>query len=306
MSVPEYSPAELSIPKRLAYTSIGEVVPGRGRLVCIGDVHGCLAELLELLGRVDPKPEDVLVFLGDYVDRGPRSGEVVEFIRAICASRPGTYAVMGNHDEKHARARRHLALKHANPAYNIPMKKFFGDNQRAREHAEITDAGCHWIAHLPTVVALERRLHGDVRIMTHAGLIQPTSGGWKFAAKQETKALIRNRFVTQKAADLEALAAGGPVEWMHVQSDRGPNGEYLQPPGSKIWDEVWEGPRVITGHIVHDLKDVRVMNGCYGVDTGCCFGGRLTAYVEDLATGSVSIVQVPAYAEYAKHGEPEA
>lgn len=293
--------ANLKIAKRQLPLSIGEISPGRGRILAIGDCHGCLEELLELIGLLDLKPEDVVVFLGDYVDRGPYSGATVDFIREMCVLRPGTYAVLGNHDEKHARARRHLSLKQADPDYVVPMKKFFGDGKRAAEHASISDAGCAWIAKLPTVVAMERRTEGEPRIFTHAGLIWPAGEGWKSAAKQETKALIRNRYVRLVAPTLEGLASGKEGRYIHVQPDRGPNGEYLQPRGTEIWDEVWEGPRVISGHMVHDLKDIRVMNDCYGIDTGCCFGGFLTAYQEDLATSKVDIVQVKAREAYAVH-----
>lgn len=281
-------PEDLRIPKRMRPWSISHA--GKGRLICIGDVHGCVEELAQLMEELQLKPEDILVFLGDYVDRGPASGAVVQFIRELCESRPGTFAVLGNHDEKHARARRHLMMKRLNPGYAIPMKKFFGDGQRAREHAELSDADCLWIAKLPSVIRLDRRDQGEPRIFTHAGLIEGCT------TDQQTAALIRNRFVK--------LDEKG--RWDSVPCDRGPKGEYLQPPGSKIWDEIWTGPRVITGHIVHSLELPRIQGECFGIDTGCCFGGRLTAYVEDLPTGKTEMVQVQAKREYCPFSQPEA
>jgi serine/threonine protein phosphatase 1 len=47
------------------------------RTLAIGDVHGCLTALDTLLGFVRPGPADQLVFLGDYVDRGPDSKGVL-------------------------------------------------------------------------------------------------------------------------------------------------------------------------------------------------------------------------------------
>lgn len=73
---------------------------GVRRLVIVGDVHGCFAELLELLEKVALAPEDLLVSVGDLVDRGPESPEVVRFFR----ERPSTIVLMGNHERKHARA----------------------------------------------------------------------------------------------------------------------------------------------------------------------------------------------------------
>jgi serine/threonine protein phosphatase 1 len=49
-----------------------------GRLFAIGDIHGCPDELATMLRRIDPKRGDIVVFIGDYVDRGPSSRDVVE------------------------------------------------------------------------------------------------------------------------------------------------------------------------------------------------------------------------------------
>jgi len=43
------------------------------RFIAIGDVHGCSAALAALVRAIDPTALDTLVFLGDYIDRGPDS-----------------------------------------------------------------------------------------------------------------------------------------------------------------------------------------------------------------------------------------
>jgi serine/threonine protein phosphatase 1 len=48
------------------------------RLLAIGDIHGCLTALDALLAAVRPRDDDLLVVLGDYVDRGPESRGVLE------------------------------------------------------------------------------------------------------------------------------------------------------------------------------------------------------------------------------------
>ena len=56
------------------------------RYVVIGDVHGCLRELESLLEKVGYAPAtDQLVFVGDLVDRGPFSAQVVRFVRRMSA-----------------------------------------------------------------------------------------------------------------------------------------------------------------------------------------------------------------------------
>ena len=68
------------------------------RLIAIGDIHGHLNKLRHLLDRIGPTPEDRLVFLGDYVDRGPDSHAVVEYLLALRERLPETVFLMGNHE----------------------------------------------------------------------------------------------------------------------------------------------------------------------------------------------------------------
>jgi Calcineurin-like phosphoesterase len=53
------------------------------RTIAIGDIHGCSAALAALVQAIDPTPLDTLVFLGDYIDRGPDSRGVVEQVIAL-------------------------------------------------------------------------------------------------------------------------------------------------------------------------------------------------------------------------------
>jgi serine/threonine protein phosphatase 1 len=48
------------------------------RIIAIGDVHGCSKALATLLEAIQPTESDTLVFLGDYIDRGPDSRGVLE------------------------------------------------------------------------------------------------------------------------------------------------------------------------------------------------------------------------------------
>src|SRR6478672_11639404 len=67
------------------------------RTLAIGDIHGCLRALDALLELVRPQPEDLLVTLGDYVDRGPDSPGVLDrliSLKSACRLVP----LKGNHD----------------------------------------------------------------------------------------------------------------------------------------------------------------------------------------------------------------
>jgi serine/threonine protein phosphatase 1 len=68
------------------------------RLIAIGDIHGCLAALRAILAKISPRPDDTIVALGDYVDRGPESRGVLDALLelgAACRLVP----LLGNHDE---------------------------------------------------------------------------------------------------------------------------------------------------------------------------------------------------------------
>jgi hypothetical protein len=64
-----------------------------GRLIAIGDIHGCHAEFAEMLGQLDLKGGDRLVLLGDLVNRGPDSTKVIDLARAA-----GSISLLGNHE----------------------------------------------------------------------------------------------------------------------------------------------------------------------------------------------------------------
>ncbi|HVA50183.1 MAG TPA: metallophosphoesterase family protein [Pirellulales bacterium] len=69
-----------------------------GRLIALGDIHGCTLALRALLDAIDPQPDDTLVTLGDYVDRGPDSKGTLDELIAL-AGRCRLVPVLGNHDE---------------------------------------------------------------------------------------------------------------------------------------------------------------------------------------------------------------
>ncbi len=67
------------------------------RTIAIGDIHGCSAALKRLLAAVEPTSEDTLIFLGDYVDRGPDSRAVLEILSTLAAPSRNVF-LRGNHD----------------------------------------------------------------------------------------------------------------------------------------------------------------------------------------------------------------
>jgi serine/threonine protein phosphatase 1 len=69
-----------------------------GRIIAIGDIHGCLAALQAVLAAVDPQPEDTVITVGDYADRGPDVRGVLESLIAV-SKQTRLVSLLGNHDE---------------------------------------------------------------------------------------------------------------------------------------------------------------------------------------------------------------
>jgi serine/threonine protein phosphatase 1 len=75
------------------------------RTLAIGDVHGCHTALLTLLQQIKPTSTDRLMFLGDYVDRGPASRQVIETLLELKNTCDVVF-LRGNHEEMMLDARK--------------------------------------------------------------------------------------------------------------------------------------------------------------------------------------------------------
>jgi hypothetical protein len=229
------------------------------RTIVIGDVHGCLAELQELLEATSPGPGDRVVFLGDLLDRGPDPVGVLHLVRSL-----GAECVLGNHEEKHLRYAAHEARRLAEPRYRNPMRPF--DAKRAAEHARLTRDDLLWLAALPRWIVL-----GGRWVAVHGGLVP----GLPLSAQPSDWA-VKLRYVD---------AAGRPAP-----REAGDSGA----PGVRRWAEAWTGPdSVVYGHFPVGRGAIRrdePRSGvvCMGIDTGCVYGGALTA----LLLPAVEVVQV--------------
>lgn len=65
------------------------------RTFAIGDIHGDLEALVRVFGRLPAlEATDTVVFLGDYVDRGPRSAQVIDFVRSLERETPARISTL--------------------------------------------------------------------------------------------------------------------------------------------------------------------------------------------------------------------
>lgn len=210
------------------------------RTIVVGDVHGCVDELRALLREAAFAAGDRLVLVGDLVAKGPDSRAVVQLAREA-----GALAVLGNHDV------------HVLRGGGRPRAAAFGGpkpRDKARpEHRAVVDAlaTADWayLEALPLWLRLGPEADGATdTVVVHAGAI---SG--RAIEAQEAEHLLT----------LRSIAPGGT-------------------PSKKIegtpWAAAWRGPeRIVFGHdAVRGLQEHPLATG---LDTGCVYGGRLTALV---------------------------
>ena len=89
--------------------------------IAIGDIHGCYRELQILLDQIGPGRDDQIIALGDMIDCGPESAEVVNF---FCET-PNADSVLGNHERKHYMVAKGLLSSHCfGPKQEVAKAQF--------------------------------------------------------------------------------------------------------------------------------------------------------------------------------------
>ena len=237
----------------------------------IGDVHGCLDELVQLLTTLGYAPADGAwrhegdrraIFLGDLVDRGPDSPGVLRLVMDMVAA--GTaLCIQGNHDNKLHRklAGRDVKLTHG-LAETIAQLEALPDETRPAFTAEITNfldslRSHYWLDNGKLVVA-------------HAGLKAEMHGRGSGAVRS---------FALYGETTGETDEFGLPVRYEWARDYRG-------------------DAMVIYGHTPTPAPEW--INRTLCIDTGCVFGGALTA----MRYPERDLVSVPALRTYTEPVRP--
>jgi len=237
----------------------------RGSFDIVGDVHGCLDELLALLeamnygveraGKgftVTPPRGRTLAFVGDLVDRGPAAPGVLRLVMGMAQA--GTaLCVAGNRDAELVRVLRGGAAR-----VTRGMTRTL--NQLAKEPERFRAAVTDFLHRLPGHLVLdEGRL-----VIAHAGLKEELQG----RSSAEARALALHGDLTG-----EKDAQGLPVR--------------------RAWAAKYRGKAlVVHGHT--PVREAMWLNNTVNLDTGCAYGGYLTA----LRYPERKMVSIPAKAVY--------
>lgn len=230
-----------------------------GRHHFIGDVHGMKDALDALMHALAPEAGDVVVFLGDLVDRGPDSIGVVHAVRDMAENAPfDVVLIEGNHEELHRRYRRNLIERP-----EIAAEQAERNAELAPLNAALTGAD---IAFLDTAVPFYRlEAHGILAV--HGGI----PGDMKTFPESFAEAdvltgkerrtfdkILRTRFVDKES--------GAFIMRGHEAG------------GDPFWAEIYDGRfgHVIFGHTPFMDGPVQFAFAT-GIDTGAAHGGTLCA-----------------------------
>ncbi len=247
----------------------------RGRFDIIGDVHGCCDELIQLLGvlgydvdirgvgdrrcaSIRAPAERRLIFVGDLVDRGPRSPDVVRIVMAAVRSGQG-WCVLGNHDAKFLRwlAGRQVTLSH-------------GLEQTVEQYALESEHHRHEVRDFLSSLPYHLWLDGGALAVAHAGIRQEMLGRNEEAVR---------RFCLYGDTNGDVGEDGLPVRYHWAAHHTSPTA-------------------IVYGHT--PVPAAEWVNTTLCIDTGCCFGRRLTA----LRWPEREIASVPALETYARLRRP--
>jgi serine/threonine protein phosphatase 1 len=138
------------------------------RTIAIGDIHGCQTALAKLLEELDPRPEDLLIFLGDYIDRGPASRAVIDLLIQRSGKSPCVF-LRGNHEVMILEGRRDPLKASMWQSYGgLDMLESYGGAFEKDWSMKIPDA--HWKFLQGTVRAHEDAKNIYVHAFLHADL----------------------------------------------------------------------------------------------------------------------------------------
>ena len=221
----------------------------QGPFDIIGDVHGCFDELVELLQKlgykistqpdgdtiVEPPEGRKAVFVGDYVDRGPKVAEVLRLIMRM-HEMGAAICVPGNHDVKLVRALRGRNVKRTHGLAESLA-------QLAEESTEFKTQIAEFLDGLVSHYVLD---NGKL-VVAHAGM----------------------------KAELQGRASGRVREFAMYGETTGETDEFGLPIRLN-WAEEYRGTAtVVYGHT--PVTEPQWVNRTINIDTGCVFGGELTA-----------------------------
>jgi len=265
----------------------------------IGDVQGCADELQALLAHCKfDRARDRLWFVGDLVNRGPQSLEVLRFVRGLGDR---AVVVLGNHDlhllcvtAGYARKRADDTLDELLAAPDAPQLLDWL-RTRSMMHVENSHAMVHagllpqWS--IEKALALAREAEAALRAQSYRDFLAHVYGGTPASWRDDLAGWDRLRVIVNAITRLRFCTAAGEMELRAKGAEA--------PAGFRPWFELRSAaePLIVCGH--WSALGLKLTTHLAALDTGCVWGGSLTALrLEDRA-----LFQVPCRGYQAVGGE---
>ena len=244
----------------------------QGPFDIIGDIHGCFDELVELFKElgyaistqpdgntgVEPPRGRKAVFVGDFVDRGPKVAEVLRLVMQMQKT-DAAICVPGNHDVKLVRALRGRNVK---PTHGLAESLAQLENESTEFKTQVADFLDSLVSHYV--------LDNGKLVVAHAGM----------------------------KVELQGRASGRVREFALYGETTGETDEFGLPVRLNWADEYRGTATVVYGHT--PVAEPQWVNRTINIDTGCVFGGKLTA----LRYPEKELVSVPAHQTYYQPVKP--
>jgi serine/threonine protein phosphatase 1 len=217
--------------------------PSTSRIFAIGDIHGCNNKLLALLKRIPiDRDRDLLVFLGDYINRGPDSRKVLDTLLQVKATYGQVVFLKGNHEQAL------LDYVTTGDVETLHLLRSMGIDATVASYGSsvrsLRDLSCMPLEHQDFLYNLEFSFIAGNYLFTHADM------------DEEKLALARTRS--------DVLASQRYVEASLLASRR-----------LSREDICLMGHIIVFGHLPFETP--LVMTDRIGIDTGAVYGNLLTA-----------------------------
>ena len=257
----------------------------------IGDVQGCFDELKKLLKKIHfSSDRDQLWFCGDLVNRGPKSLKTLRFIRSL---EDNAISVLGNHD-LHLLA---TAYDHRKPGTKDTFDKIFAAHDRhqlldwlRQQHLVYHDkklnitmlhAGVHPDWSIGKTLQLAAEIQTLLQSDNHVNFYKHMYGDKPFNWSDSLSGWSRFRFITNILTRIRYFDAQGKPAF-NAKGAPGSQAKGLIPwyevPNRKTKDD-----NIVFGHwstLPH--AGLSSINNSYAIDSGCLWGGFLTAMQIDV------------------------
>lgn len=219
------------------------------RIIMISDIHGCIREFNQLLDKMAYNSmDDQLVLLGDYVDRGTSSKEVVERVMEL-VDEHHAIALRGNHDQRFVdlmkndsheirlKFKEHGGIATLQSYCAIEQEMTVDEIDKAIEHIQLNCS-----SHIDFLRSLPLYYEDNDHIYVHAG-INPKFSDWKYQPDHDFM-YIKHEFISSNLTLTKKVVFGHTItKDIHGRSD------------------IWFGADKI------------------GIDGGCAYGMQLNALI---------------------------